>query len=213
MVIGMNRSLGIYAGCTVVAMILLFALSMIFSNINMSYLVSMVLSWAYILLVCSLAAECRSDRNAFAVGAVSFACLYAVFVDLVYFTQLTTVWHRSAPEEALQILSYQVLGSWLFNLDLFGYAMMAISTFLIGVTITPADKADKWLKNLLLIHGIFSPPCLLMPMLNVFNADMGGGGNTLGTAVLLFWCVYFMPIGILSVVHFRKLVSASSPNK
>ena len=64
-------------------------------------------------------------------------------------------------------------------------------------------KADKWLKGLLLIHGIFFITCFMFPMLGLFTPDMVGA-EWIGTTVLEFWCVYFMPIGILSFLHFSK---------
>ncbi|WP_242977203.1 hypothetical protein [Clostridium botulinum] len=127
-----------------------------------------------------------------------------VFINLVYFTQLTTVANKTASTEVLKILSYQSLGSLMFNLDLFGYGMMAISTLLIGIAINPKNKSDKWLKALLMIHGIFAPACVIMPMLNIFNSHMGASGDFIGIIVLLIWCIYFIPIGILSTVHFKK---------
>jgi len=30
------------------------------------------------------------------------------------------------------------------------------------------------------------------------------GGTWIGTAILEFWCVYFAPIGILSIIHFMR---------
>lgn len=135
---------------------------------------------------------------------MAFACLYGVFINLVYFTQLTTVANKTASTEVLKILSYQSLGSLMFNLDLFGYGMMAISTLLIGIAINPKNKSDKWLKALLMIHGIFAPGRVIMPMLNIFNSHMGASGDFIGIIVLLIWCIYFIPIGILSIVHFKK---------
>ncbi|MCW6075251.1 hypothetical protein [Clostridium sporogenes] len=50
------------------------------------------------------------------------------------------------------------------------YWGMAISTLLIGMTINPKNKSDKWLKALLMVHGIFAPACVIMLMLNIFNS-------------------------------------------
>lgn len=186
------------------AMVLLFALGMIIGSNSLSYFVCMLLSWAFVIVICSFAADVTEDRKVYAHGAIAFACIYAVLIDIVYFTQLTTVAHQAASPEVLNALSYETLGSWMFNLDLFGYGMLAISTFLIGLTITPQNVSDKWLKALLMIHGIFAISCVLMPMMNVFNADMGTGGAIYGIIALLIWCAYFTPIGILSAVYFKK---------
>ncbi|AUM96098.1 TPA: hypothetical protein LA742_002696 [Clostridium botulinum] len=84
------------------------------------------------------------------------------------------------------------------------YWGMAISTLLIGMIINTKNKPDKWLKALLMVHGIFAPACVIMPMLIIFNSHMGPSGDFIGIIVLLIWCTYFIPIGILSTMHFKK---------
>jgi hypothetical protein len=142
-----------------------------------------------------------------------FACLYGVFINLVYFTQLTTVANQVLSQEILSVLSYESLGSLMFNLDLLGYGLMALSTFFIGMSIIPTNRIDKWLKRLLMIHGIFAPTSVLLPMLNVFNSNMGSSGATIGIAVLLVWCAYMTPIGMLSILRFKKNKVNSTINK
>jgi hypothetical protein len=56
---------------------------------------------------------------------------------------------------------------------------------------------------LLKIHGIFAISCFFMPILGIFNSNMTGG-EIIGTMVLEFWCIYFMPICILSYRYFKK---------
>lgn len=101
----------------------------------------------------------------------------------------------------LESLDYGVLGSLMFNLDLFGYGMMAVSTLLIGIAIVPETKADKWLKWLMMGHGVFAVSSVGLPMLGIFSENMSGG-DFIGTLALLFWCVIFIPIAVLSAVHF-----------
>lgn len=71
-------------------------------------------------------------------------------------------------------------------------------------TIRATTKSDKWLKGLLLSHGIFAVSGVIMPMLGIFKADMPGG-DLIGVLVLEFWCAYFTSVCILSYLHFRKL--------
>ena len=82
--------------------------------------------------------------------------------------------------------------------------MMALSTFFVGLTIDIKTKADKWLKYLMLVHGVFFFPCFIMPMTGIFRSMSDGKNNIGGVIALEFWCVYFIPIGILSLIHFRK---------
>ncbi|WP_221675005.1 hypothetical protein [Enterococcus gilvus] len=66
------------------------------------------------------------------------------------------------------------------------------------------SKVDKWLKVMLLVHGIFFVSCFFMPMLGLFKPDMAGG-DWIGIAVLLVWSLYFIPIGVLSFKHFSRI--------
>ena len=46
--------------------------------------------------------------------------------------------------------------------------------------------------------------CLIMPMTGVF-ASMASGETSMGGVIALeFWCAYFLPVGILSTIHFSK---------
>jgi hypothetical protein len=206
----MNRKIGMYSSVTLTIMTLLFALGMIIGNSSLSYFVCIVLSWSYIMLTCTLGTEVSTERKAAAYGGMIFAGLYGVFITLVYFTQLTTVAYQTAASEILKVLSYESLGSLMFNLDLLGYGLMALSTFFIGMSIEPRNKVDKWLKILLMIHGVFAPTSVLLPMLNIFSTDMGSSGANIGITVLLVWCAYIAPTGVLAILHFKKENQADS---
>ncbi|MCM1107408.1 MAG: hypothetical protein NC355_10745 [Blautia sp.] len=122
---------------------------------------------------------------------------------LVYYAQTTAVRLDSLDGQAMQILNYSK-GGLFFNYDLLGYGMMALSTFFLGLTIEAKTKADKWLKYLMMIHGIFFLSCFIMPMTGVFRSMSNGETNIGGVIALEFWCAWFTPIGILSILHFRK---------
>ena len=121
---------------------------------------------------------------------------------VVYFAQLTVVRLSELSNQVSQILNYKNFGLF-FSYDLLGYAFMALATFFIAFTVQVTNKSDKWLKALLLIHGIFAVSCVIMPMLEIFKADMVGG-DLIGVLVSEFWCAYFAPSCILSYLHFRK---------
>ncbi|MDP4152759.1 MAG: hypothetical protein Q8865_04855 [Bacillota bacterium] len=199
----MNKLTGIVSSSAVTAATALFALGILLSDQNLSYFVCILLSWGFILLVCSFASEVCFENKALAYGGIAFSCIYGVFVTLVYFIQLTTVANGTASPEILKFLSYTTLGSPMFNLDLLGYGMMAVSTFLIAFSLHIKCAADQWLKALLMIHGIFVFPCVLSPMLNIFSMNMKNG-DRIGRIALLLWCLYFIPIGILSTFHFVR---------
>ena len=91
----------------------------------------------------------------------------------------------------------------MFGLDLLGYGLMALSTFLIGLSMLPAAPGDKALKRMLMLHGLFFPVCVVMPALDVFPEGSGGNG---GIYALMGWCVYFAPVMALAAWHFRRRV-------
>ncbi len=199
-----NRMLGTGSAITVAAAICAFAFSMIFGNENASYAASLLLAWAYVVLAGSLSAAAASDRSAAAKAGADFATLYAGFATAVYFVQLTTVLHRTAPPDILRVLSYQELGSVMFNLELLGYALMALSTLFIGLTISTGTGVGRWLQAMLLAHGIFAPVCLALPILDVFGSMPRASGVDIGVAISFGWCAYFLPVALLGFAHLRS---------
>lgn len=200
----MNQKLGIYSALGLTVSTALFALGIIIGVSTLSYSICVLLSWTYILFACSITAEVSEDRKGLAYAGIAFASVYAVFIDLVYFTQLTSVANNTVSPEVMKVLSYESLGSLMFNLDLFGYGMLALSTIFIGLALKPANKPDRWLRRLLMIHGAFAPVCFMLPILNIFSEEMGSSGDIIGQAVLVGWCAYFIPVGILATKHFIK---------
>lgn len=179
-----------------------FALSMLVGSDIGSYISSIFIALGFVPMVGAFAAYGSRETKAAGYTALVFSAVYAAFIVTVYFTQLTTVRLAALTPEASSLLDYQNFGL-MFSLDLLGYAMMALATFFIGLTIKPASKADRWLKALLLIHGIFAVSCFVMPTLGIFKPGMAGGDLT-GVVVLEFWCAYFTPVCLLSIRHFAK---------
>lgn len=154
------------------------------------------------MMIAAFEDEC--NENTIVAGKIAsiFAGIYAVLILVVYFTQCTTVINEELSDQASKILNYKYMGL-IFNLDLLGYGIMALSTFFIGLAINVQNKKDKVLKMLLLIHGIFFIGCLIMPMMGVF-ANSDGTTSIDGVIALEFWCLYFLPIGVLSFLHFKN---------
>lgn len=46
--------------------------------------------------------------------------------------------------------------------------------------------------------------CLIMPMTGILVQTADSDSSKGGVIALECWCVYFIPIGILSFIHFRK---------
>ena len=199
----MNRIIPRIGAAIVTITVFLFAVCMIVDFPFGSYLVCMFLPLGYIMMAVGFQYESCEDRRVPADIGVAIAVIYAVLILLVYFAQTTSVRLEDLNEQTIRILNYQ-RGGLLFNYDLLGYGMMALSTFFIGLSINPNSKADKWLKCLMMVHGIFFIGCFVMPMTGVFTRMASGEAGNAGTIALLAWCAYFLPIGVLAYKHFQK---------
>lgn len=197
----MNRLISRIGSATAALTVLLFALCLIFDFAFGSYIVCMLLPMGYIMMAAGFHHESHENRRVAASTGMAFAYIYAALILIVYFAQTTSVNLGGLSEEALSLLDFK-RGGLLFNYDLLGYGMMALSTFFIGLSIKAENGTDKWLKALMMIHGIFFVGCFIMPMTGVFRSM--SSGETSGGAViaLIAWCAYFFPIGVLAFRHF-----------
>ena len=192
------------AGSAIVTVtVFLFALFLIINYSMGSFFVCIILPLGFIMMTAGLHNECENDRKVAANIGMVLAAVYCVLVMVVYFTQLTTVNNEHLNEQAANLLNFGKFGL-IFNYDLLGYGIMALSTFFTGLSMKAKNKADKWLKALMMIHGVFYFSCTFMPMTGIFSKMSSGGDGLGGRFALVAWCVYFFPIGILSFLHFRK---------
>lgn len=199
----MNKIIAKVGSGIVMVTVFLFALFLIINYSMGSYFVCLILPLGYIMMTAGLHNECESDRKVAANTGLVLAAVYCTFIMLVYFTQLTTVNNEHLTEQAANLLEMGKCGL-IFNYDLLGYGIMALSTFFTGLSMKAKNKADKWLKTLMMIHGVFYFSCTFMPMTGMFSKMSSGGDGLGGRLALVAWCVYFLPVGILSFLHFRK---------
>lgn len=196
----MNRKIGMYGSAINLFSVIGFAISMLIGFNEGSYFSSMFIAFSFVLMMCGYAYYSSKDYKLAGYVGVAFATVYVAIILLVYFAQITTVRTSELTAQAEKILDFQKMGL-MFNYDLLGYALMALSTFFAGLTISAQTKADKWLKRLLMIHGAFFVSCLVLPMLGLFKEDSPAW---IGVMVLEIWCLYFCPVSILSFLHFSR---------
>lgn len=193
------------AGSLIVTVtVFLFAVFLIINFSMGSYFVCLILPIGFIMMTAGLHNECEDDRKVASNIGLILAAVYATFIMLVYFSQLTTVKNEQLNEQAANLLEFGKFGL-IFNYDLLGYGVMALSTFFTGLSMQPNNKTDKWLKALLMIHGLFFFSCTFMPITGMFAKMSSGGDGIGGRLALVAWCVYFLPVGILSFLHFKNL--------
>lgn len=201
----MNRLTARIGAAFVTLTVFLFAVFILTDFKFGSYFVCMILPIGFIMMTAGLQNEASADRRVPANTGLVLSAVYAVLILLVYYAQCTTVSLEELSGQTERVLDYQ-LGGLMFNYDLLGYGMMALSTLFTGIAFRAESTADKWLKWLLIIHGAFFPGCFIMPMTGMFlNLSEGGNG---GSIALLFWCAYFIPIGVLAFVHFGNRKAA-----
>lgn len=199
----MNRLISKIGAAIVTVTVFLFAVCLITDFSFGSYFVCMFLPIGYIMMSAGFHHESDEEHKVAANVGMIFSAVYAVLIFLVYFAQTTNVRLDDMNEQAMKILDFK-RGGLIFSYDLLGYGIMALSTFFIGLTIKVKSRADKWLKYLMMIHGAFFISCFIMPMTGAFSEMSDGGTSIGGVIALVFWCIYFLPIGILSFLHFKK---------
>ena len=199
----LNKMIPKVGSAIVTVTVFLFALFLIINYSMGSFFVCLILPLGFIMMTAGLHSECENDHKVAANIGIVLAAVYCVFIMLVYYTQLTTVNNEYLNDQATNLLSMGKLGL-IFNFDLLGYGIMALSTFFTGLSMKVTNKMDKWLKALMMIHGVFYFSCTFMPMTGMFSKMSSDGDGLGGRLALVAWCVYFLPIGILSFLHFRK---------
>ena len=198
----LNKMISKVGSAIVTVTVFLFAIFLIIDFSMGSYFVCLILPIGFIIMTAGLQNECEDDRKVAANIGLILAAVYSTFIMLVYFSQLTTVNNEQLNEQAANLLEFDKYGL-IFNYDLLGYGVMALSTFFAGLSMKPENKMDKWLRALLMIHGVFYFSCTFMPITGMFARMSSGGDGIGGRLALVAWCVYFLPIGILSFLHFH----------
>lgn len=201
----MNRKVGLWSSVALTMVVMLFGVMMLVRLDYWAYAASMLISWTYLIMACSFSAVSGDGERVAAQAGVAFGVLYAGLATCVYFVQLTTVMHQTAAADILSQLTYQELGSLMFNLDLLAYGLMSVSTIFVGLTVTGRSRTDRWLRALLIVHGVFAPMCVALPIFNVFGAMPKSDGDAAGITALVFWCAYFVPVCILAARHFSAM--------
>ena len=199
----LNKMISKVGSAIVTVTVFLFAVFLIINYSTGYYFVCLILPIGFIMMIAGLHNECEGDRKVAANIGLILAAVYATFIMLVYFAQLTTVKNEQLNEQAANLLEFGKFGL-IFNYDLLGYGVMALSTFFTGFSMKPKNKMDKWLRALLMIHGVFYFSCTFMPITGMFTKMSSGGDGIGGRLALVAWCVYFLPIGILSFLHFSR---------
>ena len=198
----MNRQISRIGAAIVCVTVFLFAVFLVADCSFGYYFVCMLLPLGYIMMAAGLQREAEEDRKVAANIGLVFSTVYATLILLVYFAQTTSVRLDGLGDDALRVLDFG-RGGLLFNYDMLGYGMMALSTFFLGLSMRVENRADRWLKRLLILHGVFFISCFILPMTGMFSGMADGEDSNGGMIALVAWCAYFLPVGLLAWWHFR----------
>lgn len=197
----MNDKMGMISSGITLVSVILFALFMLIGMSSAAYAICILLACGYVVMAASFSTYAGKEVEAAKLAGMAFAAIYAVFVILVYYAQITTLRQSDLSDELAHLIDYQKFGLF-FNYNLLGYGMLSVSTFFVGLTIDPHHKAERLLRILLLLHGIFTI-VIVIPVLGLFEVGMAGG-EVIGIGVLVLWCVYFAPVCYLSFRYFKR---------
>lgn len=183
----------------------LFAVFMLFGLTMCSYFVCIFLAIGYLMLVSGTISEEENNNKSLKYLALAFGVVYAILIFIVYFTQVTVVNKGNVSSDALYVLDYRNLNL-MFYLDLLGYGFMGLSTLFLGLSLVSTNKLDKTYKILLMCHGLFFLPCLIMPITPIFDKSGASSSNTLsgGVIALEIWCIYFLAICVIGIIGLLK---------
>ena len=127
----LNKTISKVGSAIVTVTVFLFAMFLVIDFSMGSYFVCLILPIGFILMTAGLNNECEDDRKVAASIGLILAAVYSTFIMLVYFSQLTTVNNEQLNEQATKLLVFNKCGL-IFNYDLLGYGVMALSTFYEG---------------------------------------------------------------------------------
>lgn len=207
----MDRTISLAGTALNLVGVLGFAAAMLVLPVGFSYFFSILIAWGLVLMLAGFARTAPAGRTVAATSALVFGGMYALCNSIVYFVQLSVVATTPLNTQAAALLDFQQFGMF-FSLDLLGYGLMALSTFFAGLALVPTRREDNVLRWLLLMHGAFAPACFILPTLGVFSASMPGA-SWVGTALLEVWCLYFLPVGLLSLRYFARRLPAAATLK
>ncbi|MCR5462102.1 MAG: hypothetical protein K6E87_03435 [bacterium] len=201
----MNKKITLIGLIITLVTTFLFALFLLIDFKMGYFFVCIILAIGYIMMTAGLTSDVEKDKSLKSL-ALGFGAIYAVLIFIVYFTQVTVVNKGNAEAEVLEVLDYGNMNL-MFYLDILGYGIMALSTFFLGLTIKTDDRMTKTFKILLMVHGLFFIPCLIMPMTPLMDKKEGSSSDG-GVIALEFWCLYFIVLcafGLISVLKKKKV--------
>lgn len=153
---------------------------------------SLFLAPAFVLLMVCINQRAVEERKIWSQMGLAIAIMYATLNATVYFVEMTLgIPNALAGTTSNAVITNFGFGSYLWTIDVFGYALMSLAT-LLAVPTFVSGKYAKWIRALLVINGVLMVPEALMTIyLPLFN-------------LAIPWAVVFPAAIILIALAFKN---------
>ena len=204
LVIGRAAALSIAIETTV------FAFSLIWGVIfhtefdqNLGYIASLLLAVSVVIMMTCFYDSTRERLKIFGLLALVSSVIYAPFCISNYFLQLSIVVLNplNLSGEVLKAIDFKP-GSPTFAMDMLGYGFLCLSTLAAGFALLEAR--DRVLRALCFFHGAIAVPTFAAPIISGIFLSTSGQANDIGSYILIFWCIVFVPIALLFMRYFKE---------
>ena len=169
----------------------------------LGYIASLLLAVTVVIMMACFYESTPEQLRIYGLLALVSSIIYAPFCIGNYFLQLSIVTLNplNLSSQVLKAIDF-VPGSPTFALDMLGYGFLCLSTLAAGFVLT--EPRDKILKALCFFHGAIAVPTFAAPIISGVFRSTGGQTNDIGSYILLFWCVIFLPIALFFMKYFTE---------
>jgi hypothetical protein len=119
---------------------------------------SFFLGSSFLVLMVSVNHLSSPDRRIWTQAAVAFATVYAVFISMNYFVQLTWVTPRLAAghTQGLEPFLFKPFDSFLYSVDILGYSFMSLATLFAARAFT-GPGLERVVRLFMIANGLLIP--------------------------------------------------------
>jgi hypothetical protein len=205
-----SSAIGRAAAVSIVIETIVFALSLIWGVIFhtefdqiLGYIASFFIAASVVVMMACFYNGMREQFKIYGLLALVASIIYAPLCMATYFLQVSVVALNplNLAGDVLKAIAFEP-GSLTFALDMLGYGFLCLSTLAAGFALV--EPRDKILRALCFFHGALAIPTLAAPIISGIFRSTSGQPNDIGSYVLLFWCIVFVPIGLLFMRYFRE---------
>jgi hypothetical protein len=170
---------------------------------NLGYIASLLIAISVVIMMACFYDSTPEQLKIFGLLALVSSIIYAPFCISTYFLQLSIVAFNplDLPSQVLEAIAFKP-GSPTFAIDMLGYGFLCLSTLSAGFAL--AEAKDKLLRALCFLHGAMAVPTFAAPIISGIFRSPDGQTNDIGSYVLLFWCIVFVPIALLFMRYFKE---------